>query len=89
MDMQEAQIPDFVSEVAATGCAICAVGHESYIIGDADLSDEDYERVAPVLSKIEDRYGKRDHLKAEIIAYLRSIGRFIDLDDVYAMQQVH
>lgn len=89
MKMQETQIPDFVSEVAATGCDICAVGHDSYLIGDADLSDEDYERIAPVLSEIEDRYGKRDHLKVEIIAYLRSIGRFIELDDVYAMQQVH
>ena len=63
--------------------------HESYTIGDADVSDEDYERVAPVLDEIEDRYGERDHLNAEIIAYLRSIGRFIDLDDVYAMRQVH
>lgn len=86
MKMQEVQIPDFIIEVAATGCDICAVGHDSYLVGDADLSDEDYERIAPILSEIGDRYGKRDHLRLEIIAYLRSIDRFVDLDDVYAMQ---
>ncbi|WP_430253121.1 hypothetical protein [Neorhizobium sp. DAR64872/K0K18] len=74
MDMLEARIADFVSEVAAIRCDMCAVGHESYLFGDADLTDVDYERVAPILSEI-------DHLKAEIIAYLRSIRRFIDLDD--------
>ncbi|MFN7025202.1 MAG: hypothetical protein ACK4QP_11900 [Pseudorhizobium sp.] len=39
--MREEQIPDFVKEVVATGCDMCAVGGEHYLIGDADLSEED------------------------------------------------
>jgi hypothetical protein len=39
--MTEAQIPDFVREILATGCDMRAVGDEHYLVGDADLSEEE------------------------------------------------
>ncbi len=75
--MTEDQIPDFVQEVADIGCDITAVlGSGGYLIGDAELSPEDYEIVSPKLKEICDRYGRRDHLVAKIAGYLISIGRY-------------
>lgn len=73
--MQEDQIPDFVREVAATGCDTCAVGNESYAFGDADLPDDIYEAIERKLDRISDVYGDRDHLLPQIVEYLHSIGR--------------
>jgi hypothetical protein len=82
--MTEDQIPDFVREVAAIGCEIIAVlGTGGYLIGDADLSVDDYDIAAPKLREICDRYGDRDHLVAEIAEYLISIDRYYPkLDDL-------
>ncbi|MDQ0998060.1 hypothetical protein QFZ34_003242 [Phyllobacterium ifriqiyense] len=38
--MLESEIPAFVDEVIKTGCDTCAIGHEYYTIGDADLPKE-------------------------------------------------
>ncbi|MCJ8520494.1 hypothetical protein ABID21_003632 [Pseudorhizobium tarimense] len=73
--MREEDIPDFVRDVVATGCDMCAVGDDHYVIGDADLPVEVYEVVEQELESIFANYGERDHLKHEIIAYLHSIGR--------------
>ena len=37
------------------------------------------ERVSAEVQAICQRYGDRDHLRHDIVAHLRSIGRFIDL----------
>ncbi|MCJ8521154.1 hypothetical protein ABID21_004207 [Pseudorhizobium tarimense] len=72
--MTEKQIPDFVSDIVATGCDIRAVA-DFYVIADADLPDDVYEAVEPELMRISETYGERDHLKAQITNYLYSIGR--------------
>lgn len=36
--MLESEIPAFVVDMIAIGCDICAIGHDSYVIGDADLT---------------------------------------------------
>ncbi|RVN04003.1 hypothetical protein CN120_15750 [Sinorhizobium meliloti] len=77
--MKESDIPAFVDEIIATGCGICAVGHDKYVLGDADLSPAEYAKVERKLEQIEETYGDRDFLKSEIVAYLRSIGRYIDV----------
>ncbi|MGK9337999.1 hypothetical protein [Sinorhizobium meliloti] len=77
--MKVSEIPAFVEEVTRIGCNICAVGHDNYVVGDADLSPAEYERAGPELDKIEDAYGERDFLKLEIVRYLRSIGRYVDV----------
>jgi hypothetical protein len=77
--MKASEIPAFVEEILRTGCNICAVGHDKYVVGDADLSPAEYERVGRELDKIEEAYGERDFLKAEIVRYLRSIGRYVDV----------
>ncbi|MFS2151438.1 hypothetical protein [Rhizobium sp. Rhizsp42] len=74
--MSENQIPEFVQEVADTGCDITAVLGSGYLIGDADLSLEAYEIAAPRLRKIGEKHGSRDHLVSEIFEYLVSIGRY-------------
>lgn len=73
--MTEDQIPEFVRDIAETGCDIRAVGEDAYVIADADLSDDVYEAIEPELIRISSKYGKRDHLLLQIVAYLHSIGR--------------
>jgi len=77
--MSSDQIGSFVDDVIATGCEITAIAGVGYVIGDADLSDEQFEAVAPELNRIIERYGDRDHLLEEITAYLVSIGRFVSV----------
>ncbi|TCQ16417.1 hypothetical protein [Rhizobium sp. PP-CC-3G-465] len=80
--MQASEIPAFVDAVIQTGCDICACGDDIYTIGDADLSDEDYEIAAPQLQAINEKFGDRDYLRREIVAHLRSLGRYLDSADV-------
>ncbi|RVK29501.1 hypothetical protein [Sinorhizobium meliloti] len=77
--MKVSEIPAFVEEVLRIGCNICAVGHDKYVLGDADLFRAEHERVGRELDKIEEAYGERDFLKSEIVRYLRSIGRYVDV----------
>ncbi|WP_245445436.1 hypothetical protein RMS29_019295 [Agrobacterium rosae] len=63
-------IPAFVEAVAATGCDITAVGDEHCLLGDADLPDVQGDSVQPLLQEISERFGKRDHLRMEIVAFL-------------------
>ncbi|NSL25100.1 hypothetical protein [Agrobacterium tumefaciens] len=77
--MTEDQVPEFVDAIIATGCPISAVGHDIYVFAEIDLPDEDIDRVAAEIHAICERYGERDHLRLEIVAYLRSLGRFLDL----------
>ncbi|WP_328717961.1 hypothetical protein [Ensifer adhaerens] len=73
--MKLSEIPNFVDEVIATGCAICAVGHDMYVLGDV----QEIEAAGSELRRIGEKYGPRDHLQTDVIAYLRSIGRFVDV----------
>lgn len=52
--MKASEIPAFVTEVIKAGCDICAVGHDSYELGDADLSASELESVLPELQRIEE-----------------------------------
>jgi len=74
-EMNATEIPSFVAEVIAAGCDINAVGHDMYVLGNVDEQEEAKEE----LRRIGERYGDRAPLKFEIIAYLRSIGRFVDV----------
>lgn len=75
--MTKDQIADFVNDVAATGCDITAIPGVGYVIGDADLSDDQYQAIAPELKKITERYGQRGHLLKEITDHLVSTGRSV------------
>ncbi|MFN3506220.1 MAG: hypothetical protein ACK4ZU_02005 [Allorhizobium sp.] len=72
--MRADDIPRFVAELIDAGSPICAVGREFYVIGDSDIPEDHGKAVWTIC----DRYGERDHLILEIVAYLRSIGRFVD-----------
>ncbi|RVK17000.1 hypothetical protein PWG15_36175 (plasmid) [Ensifer adhaerens] len=72
--MLESEIPAFVDAVIKTGCDICAIGHDSYVLGDL----EEMDAAADELERIDDKFGDRDFLLLEIVAYLRSIGRYLD-----------
>ncbi|MEO5326199.1 hypothetical protein PV773_23055 [Mesorhizobium sp. CC13] len=72
--MQASEISTFVDAVIKAGCEICAVGHESYVLGDL----EEMDTAADELERIDKKFGDRDFLKLEIVAYLRSIGRYLD-----------
>jgi hypothetical protein len=75
--MKPEEIPAFVQAIIETGCDITAIGEDRYFLGDADLPKAHYERIEPVLMDIDRRFGNRDHLRKEIVAHLRAIGRHI------------
>ncbi|MEY9625064.1 hypothetical protein ABIA27_000099 [Sinorhizobium fredii] len=77
--MKEDEIPAFVEAVIEAGCDICAVGHDMYLFGDAELTDSELEVALPKLALIEETYGDRDFLILEIVAYLRSLGRYLEI----------
>ncbi len=72
--MKESDIPAFVDRVIKTGCDICAVGHFNYCLGDL----EEMAAAEDELLRIGEEFGDRDFLLLEIVAHLRSIGRYID-----------
>lgn len=73
--MSKRDIPAFVEAIASTGCDITAVGDEFYTIGDLDLPEPKCFDIQTELEVITETFGKRDHLRTEIVAYLHSIGR--------------
>lgn len=77
--MQEKDIPAFVQSVVDLGCNIRAIGHFGYVFGDVDLPPAQREAIQPQLRWIAEIYGERDYLVAEIIAYLWSIGRYVEI----------
>ncbi|RWA84943.1 hypothetical protein [Mesorhizobium sp.] len=78
--MKASEVPTFVDAIIKAGCDICAIGHHGYVLGDADLSPAEREVVWSKIKKIEETYGDRDFLKLEIVAYLRSIGRYLEIN---------
>ena len=73
--MIEDEIPEFVIDVIEAGCDINAVGHDSYVIGEIEEQDAAIEE----LDRIGERYGDRDPIKQEIVNYLWSIGRYVEV----------
>lgn len=55
--MRSDEIPAFVEAIIETGCDICAVGQEFYVIGDADLSDAEFDVARPKLHAIDKQFG--------------------------------
>lgn len=74
--MKPDQIPAFVADVLNAGCDICAIGHDRYVLGDI----EEMDAAANELTRIDEAYGDRDFLKREIVAHLRSLGRYLDIE---------
>jgi hypothetical protein len=60
----------------AAGCEITAMGHDKYVLGDI----EEQHRARDELDRITEKYGDHDPLKLEIVAYLWSIDRYIELE---------
>lgn len=73
--MKASDIPAFVVDVIEAGCNICAIGDESYVIGDIDEQDAAIEEI----ERIGEKYGDRDLIRLEIVDYLWSIGRYIEV----------
>ncbi|WP_043612868.1 hypothetical protein [Ensifer sp. ZNC0028] len=65
------EIPGFVNELIAAGCEITAIGRGMYVIGEVKAASAEVRRITK-------KYGERDPLRLEIIAYLWSIGRYIE-----------
>ncbi|UCM24055.1 MULTISPECIES: hypothetical protein [Ensifer] len=73
--MDASEIPAFVFDVIEAGCDICAVGHDSYVIGEID----EQIQASRTLDRVLEKYGNRDRVRWQIVAYLWSIGRFVEL----------
>ncbi|MER9580763.1 hypothetical protein [Mesorhizobium sp. M0276] len=71
--LKASEIPAFVDKVIEAGCDSCAIGHLGYSLGDVD-GKAPWRKV----KRIVEEFGDRDHLLPEIVAYLRSIGRYIE-----------
>lgn len=78
--MRKSQIPDFIEEIIATGCPMTAAGYDMYVFAEIDAPEEDVDRISEEVQAICDRYGAREHLLLEIVAHLRSLGHYYDLD---------
>ncbi|UTV37658.1 hypothetical protein MYG64_04905 [Ensifer adhaerens] len=74
--MKPSEIPDFVAEIIKAGCDITAIGDDKYVLGDIEEQDAALDE----LDRIGEKYGDRDHLKLQIVAYLWSIDRYIELE---------
>lgn len=72
--MLKSEIPAFVEAVIEAGCDICAIGHDSYVLGDL----EEMDAATDELDRINEVFGDRDFLLLEIVAYLRSLGRYLE-----------
>lgn len=72
--MRVDEIPDFVEDVIAAGCDITAVGDGYYVLGETD--DQEQKCFLELIAK---KYGDRDPVRLQIVSYLRSIGRFLDV----------
>ncbi|MBD9497967.1 MULTISPECIES: hypothetical protein [unclassified Ensifer] len=68
------EIPAFIDEVINAGCDICAVRRDCYILGDL----EEMDAASGELQRIGEKFGDRDFLLLEIVAHLRSLGRYLD-----------
>ena len=73
--MQANDIPAFVADVIDAGCDICAIGHDGYVLGDL----EEMDAARDELARINELYGDRDFLRLEIVVYLRTLGRYLDI----------
>lgn len=73
--MTEEEIPSFIADLLKLGCEPVAIGSDAYVIGDADLPEPMRSRIQSALIDVCDRYGSRDELLPQIVAYLHSIGR--------------
>ncbi|MBY5721891.1 hypothetical protein HFO33_36060 [Rhizobium leguminosarum] len=76
--MRHDEIPAFVEAVIAMGCDICAVDNDMYVFRDADLSRRELVEASPKIRVVDEKFGDRDFLKHEIVAHLRSLGRYVD-----------
>ncbi|MER9664636.1 hypothetical protein [Mesorhizobium sp. M0159] len=74
--MKASDIPAFVDRVIEAGCDICAIGHFGYFLG----SGEEMVAAEDELKRIDEEFGDRDFLLPEIVAYLRSLDRYIEPD---------
>ncbi|CAD7026023.1 hypothetical protein RHAB21_01221 [Pseudorhizobium halotolerans] len=72
--MLESEIPAFADAEIEAGCDICAIGHDCYVLGDL----EEMDAAADELNRIGEVFGDRDFLLLEIVAYLRSLGRYLE-----------
>lgn len=71
--MTSNEIPDFVNELIAAGCEITAIGQKMYVISEPKASATEEVR------RITEKYGDRDPIRLEIVNYLWSIGRYVEL----------
>lgn len=79
--MRKDQISDFVQEILATGAPIWAVGQDVYVICEAEVTPDRVDEVVEEIHCICERYGRREHLRRDIVAHLRGMGRFHDIDE--------
>lgn len=77
--MTREEIPEFISALMRCGCTVVSLGESAYVIDDAPIFKADAEQVVTLKSLIR-RYGSRDHLKADIIQYLRNSGNCVDVE---------
>ena len=69
--MNASKSPAFVADVIEALCDICAVGHESYVIDEAEENARAKKSTRPNWTE---KYGNCDPLRLRIVACLRSVG---------------
>ncbi|QRY67976.1 hypothetical protein JVX98_27140 [Ensifer sp. PDNC004] len=68
----------FVRAMIEAGSNIQAIGQSHYVLSDpVNLEDETARKR---INEMAERFGPRDHLKAQIIEYLHELGRVIEVE---------
>lgn len=67
------RVMEFVNHLIAAGCDMVAIGNGYCLDEPKDGARWEYVRAILV------QFGPRDHLKPEIVAYLRRLGRVVHL----------
>lgn len=82
--MVREDIPAFIEGIISCGCTITSVGDDVYVIDDTTIfASGDASRMLSLRAML-GAYGRRDHLKTDIIDYLRMCGYYVPIDQVAA-----
>ncbi|THV12511.1 hypothetical protein [Rhizobium rhizophilum] len=78
--MRKDQIASFVTDILNADATLFAVDDDSYFFGDLVVADDKATEVWAKANHICERYGPRDHLRREIAAHLKYLGKVTNLD---------
>lgn len=76
--MQETQIPALIEALVKLGFRVAAVGDSHFVIDDSVLPQWNRLGAKREFARLKAQFGNYDHLRLEIVSYLKASGRIAD-----------